>query len=151
MLPVAGVARFADALVGLRGVLADGIDVAVVSALHALIDICKGRGREMGRAGGLYPIAPLEPLLEAMKPSSPPVPQPAHDPERLEEQCSTPSPDTTGDGLTVGHGASLGPLMSLCPHSHTNHLETPRPSHMSDGRKHCSGAQSPGWSQPRER
>lgn len=44
VLPIAGVARLADALVGFRGVLADGIDVAAVSALHALVHICNGRG-----------------------------------------------------------------------------------------------------------
>lgn len=41
VLPVTGVARFAGALVGLGSVLADGINVAVVSALHTLINICK--------------------------------------------------------------------------------------------------------------
>lgn len=61
VLPVAGVAGLADALVGLGGVLADGIDVAVVGALHALVDICKGRGggERWGEPGGGLPHLPM--------------------------------------------------------------------------------------------
>lgn len=44
VLPITGVARLADTLVGLGCVLADGINVTAVSALHALVHICKGRG-----------------------------------------------------------------------------------------------------------
>ena len=86
VLPVAGVAGLADALVGLGGVLADGVDVAVVGALHALVDICKGRGggSDGESRGAALPVSPREPLPEAMKPSSPPAFQPAHEPERLE-------------------------------------------------------------------
>lgn len=56
VLPIPGVARLADALVGLGGVLADGIDVAVVGALHALVNICKRTGEgAKGRAQDLHP------------------------------------------------------------------------------------------------
>lgn len=51
VLPIASVAGLADALVGFRGVLADGIDVAAVGALHALIHICKGRGGDRQSRG----------------------------------------------------------------------------------------------------
>ena len=84
MLPIAGVAGLADALVGLGGVLADGVDVAAVGALHALVDICRGEaGGAMGGAGGALPVSPLEPSSEARKPSSPPASQPAHERQRL--------------------------------------------------------------------
>lgn len=51
VLPIASVAGLADALVGFRGVLADGIDVAAVGALHALVHICKGRGGDRQSRG----------------------------------------------------------------------------------------------------
>lgn len=75
VLPVTGVARLADALVGLGGVLADGVDVAVVGALHALVDICQGRdgGRDGERWETALSISPQEPSPEAVKPSSPPA------------------------------------------------------------------------------
>lgn len=38
------VARLADTLVRPWGVLADGIDVAMVRAFHTLVYVCQGRG-----------------------------------------------------------------------------------------------------------
>lgn len=58
MLPIPGVAGLADALVGLGGVLADGVDVAVVGALHALINICKRTG-EGSNGESLWPLPPV--------------------------------------------------------------------------------------------
>lgn len=46
VLSITNVAGLADALVGLGCVLADGINVTAVSAFHALIHICKGKGSD---------------------------------------------------------------------------------------------------------
>lgn len=71
VLPIPGVARLADALVGLGGVLADGIDVAVVSALHALVNICKRTDEgSKGESLGPLPPVPMVPPPQVMDPSS---------------------------------------------------------------------------------
>lgn len=71
VLPIPSVAGLADALVGLGGVLADGIDVAVVSALHALVNICKRTGEgSKGESLGPVPPVPMVPPPQVMDPSS---------------------------------------------------------------------------------
>lgn len=71
VLPIPGVAGLADALVGLGGVLADGIDVAVVSSLHTLVNICKRTGEgSRGESLGPLPLSPWEPPPQVMDPSN---------------------------------------------------------------------------------
>lgn len=97
MLPIPGVARLADALVGLGGVLADGIDVAVVSALHALVNICKRTG-EGSRGESLGPL--------------PSLPMGATTPGDGSQQPLAPQPALTQLMVGSGHGKSLGPLQN---------------------------------------
>lgn len=47
LLAVSFVARFADAVEGLGRVLAQGVDVAVIGALCALIHICTSNGEKV--------------------------------------------------------------------------------------------------------
>lgn len=45
MFPISGVSGLTDALVGFGGVLAEGVNVAVVGPLNAFVDICGRRKR----------------------------------------------------------------------------------------------------------
>lgn len=53
VLPVPRVAGLADALVRPWGILADGIDVAIVRAFHTLIYICQGPRRTRKNRTGM--------------------------------------------------------------------------------------------------
>lgn len=125
VLPIAGVARLADALVGFRGVLADGVDVAAVGALHALVHICKGRGGD-GQSRG-------QGNKEHEGPWQPPSfsgirtwikkDQGRNFPPLL--PTAAPSPDATGEGLAADR--ELQNSVACAPHSHSSRPKSHRP------------------------